>query len=157
MIERNHLYSWRSWFWRMWFGFVTMDFSSLISRISQACPPVTGNIWCQHELLAMWNSWDSQTWFWKVERKIAEQCMPFLSPIPSWEKLLLLPGEEWGKEDKIICYGGSLGGSVVWHLPFAQGTILESRDRVPHRAPGMEPASPSSCVSVPPPTSVYHK
>ena len=36
-------------------------------------------------------------------------------------------------------------------LPPAQGMILESRDRVPHRAPCMEPASPSTslplCVS----------
>ena len=31
---------------------------------------------------------------------------------------------------------GSLGGVVVWHLPLAQGTILEIRDRVPCRAPG---------------------
>ena len=42
---------------------------------------------------------------------------------------------------------GSLGGSGVWRLPSAQGEILESRDRVPHRAPCMEPASPSACVS----------
>ena len=41
--------------------------------------------------------------------------------------------------------GGSLGGSVVWRLPLAQGAILESRDRVPRRAPGMELASPSAC------------
>ena len=32
--------------------------------------------------------------------------------------------------------GGSLGGSVVWHLPLAQGAILETRDGIPHRAPG---------------------
>ena len=31
---------------------------------------------------------------------------------------------------------GSLGGAVVWRLPLAQGVILETRDRVPHRAPG---------------------
>ena len=43
--------------------------------------------------------------------------------------------------------GESLGGSVVQRLPLAQGTILESWDRVPPWAPGMEPASPSSCVS----------
>ena len=42
--------------------------------------------------------------------------------------------------------GGSLGGSAVWRLPLAQGAILESRDRVLCRAPGMEPASPS-CFS----------
>ena len=32
--------------------------------------------------------------------------------------------------------GGSLGGAVVWRLPLAQGVILETRDRIPHRAPG---------------------
>ena len=42
---------------------------------------------------------------------------------------------------------GSLGGSAVERLPLAQGVILESRDQVPHRAPCMEPASPSACVS----------
>ena len=41
------------------------------------------------------------------------------------------------------------GGSAVKHLPSAQGLILETRDRVPHRAPGMEPACPSSGVSDP--------
>ena len=42
---------------------------------------------------------------------------------------------------------GRLGGSVVERLPSAQGVIQESVDRVPHRAPCMEPASPSACVS----------
>ena len=42
---------------------------------------------------------------------------------------------------------GRLGGSVVEHLPWAQGVILRSPDQVPHRAPCMEPASPSACVS----------
>ena len=32
------------------------------------------------------------------------------------------------------------------YLPLAQGVILESWDRVQHRAPCMEPASPSACV-----------
>ena len=36
---------------------------------------------------------------------------------------------------------------MVWHLPLAQSVILESWDRVPHRAPCMGPASPSACVS----------
>ena len=40
-----------------------------------------------------------------------------------------------------------LGGSVVECLPLAQGVILESQDRVPHRALYGEPASPSACVS----------
>ena len=31
---------------------------------------------------------------------------------------------------------GSLGGAAVWRLPLAQGVILETRDRVPHWAPG---------------------
>ena len=30
--------------------------------------------------------------------------------------------------------------------PLAQGVILETRDRVPHGAPCVEPASPSACV-----------
>ena len=39
---------------------------------------------------------------------------------------------------------GCLGGLVVEHLPLAQGMILEFQDGVPHRAPCMEPASPSA-------------
>ena len=31
---------------------------------------------------------------------------------------------------------GSLGGAAVWRLPLAQGAILETRDRIPHRALG---------------------
>ena len=31
---------------------------------------------------------------------------------------------------------GSLGGAAVWRLPLAQGAILETRDRIPHRASG---------------------
>ena len=42
---------------------------------------------------------------------------------------------------------GRLGGSAVKHLPWAQGLILETRDQVPHQAPCMKPASPSTCVS----------
>ena len=37
-------------------------------------------------------------------------------------------------------------------LPAAQGVILETLDRVPRWAPCMEPASPSACVSAPPPS-----
>ena len=36
--------------------------------------------------------------------------------------------EQWAR--------GSLGGTAVWRLPLAQGAILETRDRIPHRAPG---------------------
>ena len=43
---------------------------------------------------------------------------------------------------------GSLGGAAVQRLPLAQGGILETRDRIPHRAPRcMEPASLSAYVS----------
>ena len=41
----------------------------------------------------------------------------------------------------------NLSGPVVERLPLAQGVILETRDGVPHRAPCMEPAFPSACVS----------
>ena len=43
--------------------------------------------------------------------------------------------------------GGTWGDSVIEHLPSAQGVIPGSWDRAPHRAPLMEPASPSACVS----------
>ena len=46
-------------------------------------------------------------------------------------------------------YWGSLGGLAVWCLPLAQGAILESPDRVPRRAPCMEPASLPLPVSLP--------
>ena len=44
---------------------------------------------------------------------------------------------------------GCLGGSVVECLPSAQGVILESQDRVLHRAPhgSFSHASPSAYVS----------
>ena len=31
---------------------------------------------------------------------------------------------------------GSLGGEAIWRLPLAQGAILETRNRIPRRAPG---------------------
>ena len=43
--------------------------------------------------------------------------------------------------------GGLGGGSVVERLPLAQGVILGSRDRVPHRVLRRESASPSAYVS----------
>ena len=42
---------------------------------------------------------------------------------------------------------GHLGGSAVEHLPLAWGMIMESGDRVPHQAPGLEPASLYAYVS----------
>ena len=50
---------------------------------------------------------------------------------------------------------GCPGGSVVEHLPSAQVVIPGSWDGVPHRAPRVEPASPSACVCLP--LSVSHK
>ena len=47
----------------------------------------------------------------------------------------------------INTYAGHLGGSVVERLPSSQGMLLETQDRVPHRAPCVEPASPSASVS----------
>ena len=43
---------------------------------------------------------------------------------------------------------GLPGGSVVEHLPLAQGVILESLDQFPRWASCMEPASALACVSV---------
>ena len=31
---------------------------------------------------------------------------------------------------------GSLGGAAIWHLPLAQGVILETQDQIPRRDPG---------------------
>ena len=44
-------------------------------------------------------------------------------------------------------FGGRLDGLTVERLPLAQGMLLESQDRVPHRALCMEPASLSAYVS----------
>ena len=52
---------------------------------------------------------------------------------------------------------GIPGGSVVEHLPLAQGETPGYRDRVPHRAPCMEPASPSAGVSTSLSVSVMNK
>ena len=43
--------------------------------------------------------------------------------------------------------GGHLGGSVVERPPLPQFLIPGSWDQVLHRAPCMQPASPSACVS----------
>jgi ethanolamine transporter EutH len=54
---------------------------------------------------------------------------------------------------------GSLGGAVVWRLPLAQGVILETRDRIPRRAPGAWSLLLSLPVSLPLSLSLcdYHK
>ena len=38
--------------------------------------------------------------------------------------------------NKRLKFEGSLGGAAVWRLPLARGVILETRGRIPHRAPG---------------------
>lgn len=58
----------------------------------------------------------------------------------------LTPKESVGFNIKMLGVG-RLGGSAVEHLPLAWGMIPESRDRVPHQASCMEPASPSDYVS----------
>ena len=54
---------------------------------------------------------------------------------------------------------GSLGGTAVWRLPLAQGAILETRDRIPRRAPGAWSLLLPLPVSLPLSLSVcdYHK
>ena len=59
----------------------------------------------------------------------------------------IMGGKKPVKEDVEREAGGRLGGSVVEHLPSARGVILGSWNRVPHRAPCREPASPLACVS----------
>ena len=96
-------------------------------------------------------------------------------PPPSTVRALPAPTTNQGGQDTVLrgevtspgkqihfislnkIFRGSLGGSAVWCLPLVQGAILEFQDRVPHRAPGMEPASPSSCVSASLSLYVYHK
>ena len=51
----------------------------------------------------------------------------------------------------------SLGGAAVWRLPLARVAILETRDRIPHQAPCMKPASLSACVSLPLSLCVSHE
>ena len=41
-----------------------------------------------------------------------------------------------GRQNMKTPNSGSLGGAAVWRLPLAQGVILETRDQIPHRAPG---------------------
>ena len=52
---------------------------------------------------------------------------------------------------------GRLGGSVVEHLPSAQGVTPGSWDRVLRQAPRRDPASPSACVSAPLSVSLRNK
>lgn len=67
---------------------------------------------------------------------------PSLHPMDQYNLIMVYDGQPW-----------LLRGLAP---PLAQGVILESRDRVLRRAPGMEPASPSSCV-LSASIYVYHK
>ena len=62
------------------------------------------------------------------------------------------------REDKLM---GSLGDAEVWRLPLAQGEILETRDPIPRRAPGVWSLLLPLPVSLPPSLSLcvcnYHK
>ena len=60
--------------------------------------------------------------------------------------LSLFSQQEKGERIQILILG-QLGGSVEERLPLAQVMIPRSWDRVLHRAPCMEPASFSACVS----------
>ena len=56
---------------------------------------------------------------------------------------------------------GSLGGAAVYRLPLAQGVILETRDRIPHQAPGAWSLPVPLPMSLPPSLSLslcdHHK
>ena len=65
------------------------------------------------------------------------------------------------KTSNILTHQTDILGQPGWlsglALPSAQGVMLESRDRVPYRAPCMEPASPSPCVSASLSLSLSHE
>ena len=52
---------------------------------------------------------------------------------------------------------GSLGGAAVWRLPLAQGAILETQDRIPHRAPSAWSLLLPLPMSLPLSLCDYHK
>ena len=60
---------------------------------------------------------------------------------------ILTPNTQFLNDSSKTKQTGHLGGSVLEHLPSAQGVILGFRDQVPHQAPFGEPASPSAYVS----------
>ena len=64
--------------------------------------------------------------------------------LSSWSKLVAGSHQAHMKGT----HKGLLGGLVLEHLPLAQIMMPGSWDRVPHRAPHKEPASPLACVSV---------
>ena len=91
---------------------------------------------------------------WHIALAIHDPLLTFLfQQGMSFQEQDIMAHESYIFKPGIRGAGGGLGGSVVWRLPLAQGAILESPDQVPRRDPGMEPASPSSCVSL----YVYHE
>ena len=78
---------------------------------------------------------DNQTW------------APPLRSLPRGQSRQQGGGRTYFLQTKMVAGGGHLAGSGVEHLPSAQEMILGPWDRVLHRAPCMEPASPSAFVS----------
>ena len=77
---------------------------------------------------------------------------PFMTLL-SGNSLRMGPGKK-KKKEWALGQPGWLSGSAP---PSAQVVILETRDRVTHQAPCMEPASPSACVSASLSLSVSHE
>ena len=67
--------------------------------------------------------------------------------VPVWQGFKNIMKLKKNNNKNIMKFMGCLGGSVLEHLPLAQVMILGSWERVLHRVPRMEPASPSACVS----------
>ena len=105
----------------------------------------------------LWESWNDNTTIWDDKFSAAytfsSQLSVLLFFIYKQYEMILLSKRQLEKSLKSwysLKNGvklGRLGGSAVERLPLVQGVILESRDRVPRRAPWMGPAFPSACVS----------
>ena len=89
-----------------------------------------------------------------LERESSWQCSTSFVIVHLNLRCFFSPTSHYSAIEVNICikviYRGSLGGSAVQRLPLAQGAIPESLDRVLLRVPGVEPASPSVCVSASP-------
>ena len=74
----------------------------------------------------------------------------WVSRIRPWAEGGAQPLSHWDTQEKYLksLVLGHLSGSVVERLPSAQVMTPGSWDRVLHRAPCMEPASPSAYISV---------
>ena len=87
-------------------------------------------------------------WFAYCFLKILERQ---LAQLYTRDRRSLRTDQELEALNTIISLKFHAGGQPRWRSglapPAAQGVILETRDRVPHRAPCMEPASPSAYVS----------